>query len=273
MDKNKVIIDGNSLKIEDVYNVVNNNYVVSFPENETFFTKLKKSREFLESYITKGYPVYGVTTGFGDSSDNQIHPEHSHLLQKYLVSYHGIGMGDYFSDREGKAIILARLNSNIKGYSAIRVELAEFMINLLNKNISPVIPKLGSVGASGDLTPLSYLAAAIMGDRNVYYKGEIVPTKEAFKKENIAPLTLEAKEGLALMNGTSVMTAIISLAWMDIKRLANISDFITGATVEVLGGNDLPYREKVNLIKNHKGQVESANYITSVIKDSSRPRK
>ncbi len=273
MSKNRITIDGNSLKIEELYNIVNNNYEVSFPEDKAFIERLKKSRKFLEDYIAKGYPVYGVTTGFGDSCDNQIHSERSHLLQKYLVAYHGIGMGDYFSEKEGRAVVLARLNSNIKGYSAIRAELAEIMLSFLNKGISPAIPKLGSVGASGDLTPLGYLAAAIMGERNVYYKGELTTTSEAFKKENITPLPLQAKEGLAIMNGTSVMTALISLAWMDIKRLANISDFITGATVEVLEGNDLPYREKVSAIKNHIGQIDSANYITSVIKDSKRARK
>ncbi len=273
MNKSKLLIDGNSLTIEEVFNVAFNNKEVQFSEDETFIKKLKGSRSFLESYIKKGYPIYGVTTGFGDSCHNQISPLKTQQLQKALVNFHGIGIGDYFSIEESRAITLIRLNSNIKGYSAIRVKLAELMRDLLNHNISPVIPQIGSVGASGDLTPLSYLAAVLMGDRKVYYKGKIVESKKALNSESLTPVTLESKEGLALMNGTSVMTAIASIAWLDLNKLADISDFITGATVSIINGNDIPFRDKVSLIKNHKGQIISASYIFNVIKESNSIHK
>jgi histidine ammonia-lyase/phenylalanine ammonia-lyase len=267
---NSIKIDGNSLTIDNVFNVSINNLRVDFSEDENFWKKLNDSRKFLENYIEKGYPIYGVTTGFGDSCHNQINPEKTEKLQRSLVNFHGIGVGDYFSEQEGRAVLLARLNSNIKGYSAIRAELAHLMKEFLNHGIIPLIPKLGSVGASGDLTPLSYLAAALMGERKVYYKGNIVEAGEAIKSEGLKPVKLQAKEGLALMNGTSVMTAVASLNWVDSKKLVNISDFVTAVTVEILTGNDLPYRKKVSEIKNHSGQIESANYIENIIKDSKR---
>lgn len=245
----KITVDGYNLTIEDVYNVCFNNYEIDFPEDKSFMENLSNSREFLENYLKKGYPVYGVTTGFGDSCDNQINHVKTEKLQKSLVNFHGIGIGNYFTKEEGKAVTLVRLNSNVKGYSAITLDLAKLMKEFVNKNISPCIPEMGSVGASGDLTPLSYLAASLMGERKVYYKNEIIDANVALKNENLVPVKLQAKEGLALMNGTSVMTAIASIAWYQIKKLVNISDFITGVTVEILKGNEIPYRDKVSEIK------------------------
>jgi len=269
----KIIIDGNSLSIEDVYEISINKKKIEFSNDEEFRNRLSNCRVFLDSYLKKGYPIYGVTTGFGDSCHNQISPQKTDLLQKSLVNFHGIGIGDNFSEEEGRAITLVRLNSNIKGYSGVTIELVNLMKEFINHDITPVIPELGSVGASGDLTPLSYLAATLMGERKVYYRGKITDAKEAIKNENLNPITLKAKEGLALMNGTSVMTAIASLAWYDLNKISNISDFITSATIEILSGNDIPYRSKVSEIKNHKGQIESANYIYNIIKDSKRVRK
>jgi phenylalanine ammonia-lyase len=270
MVQDSIKIDGNSLTIRNVYDVSIQDQKIDFPESKDFWNKLENSRNFLDNYIKKGFPIYGVTTGFGDSCHNQISPEKSEKLQKSLVNFHGVGIGEYFSEEEGRAVILARLNSNIKGYSAITLNVAKLMKELLNHRITPVIPKLGSVGASGDLTPLSYLAAVLMGERKVYYKGNIVETLVAFNQEGLKPVKLQAKEGLALMNGTSVMTAIASLCWGLADKASKISDFITGATVEIIKGNDIPYRSKVSEIKNHTGQIASANYIENVIKDSKR---
>ena len=271
---NKIIkLDGNSLTIDDFNSICNAHTEVALSDDRDFQEKLAAGRKVLNKYIEEGYPIYGVTTGFGDSCHNQINSRKTEKLQVSLVNFHGIGLGEVFSETESRGVILARLNSNIKGYSAIRIEVAELMKELLNKNISPVIPQLGSVGASGDLTPLSYLAAVLTGRRKVFYKGEINQTETVYKKENINPVVLQAKEGLALMNGTSVMTAIAALCWNKAKRLADISDFISAVTVEILQGNDIPYRKKVSEIKNHEGQIESAAYITEVIKDSGRVRK
>ncbi len=264
-------IDGNNLTIEDVCSVALEGEEVSLPKDRKFWATLEESRKFLEDYIATGVPTYGVTTDFGDSCHNQISVDKAGELQRTICKYHGIGLGPSFSREVGRAVLLARLNGNIKGgYSAIRPELARMMLTLLNKDIIPVIPQLGSVGASGDLTPLSYVAAVIMGERRVYYKGSIVPTAEAFKKENICPLPIEAKEGLALMNGTSVMTAVASLAWKKAERLANISDFLTAVTSEITRGKDTPFVARVSEIKNHKGQCQSAAYVYNIIKDSKR---
>lgn len=266
-----IIIDGNNLTIEDVCDAAQRKAKVELPKEKSFWERLEKSRKFLEDYIAAGIPTYGVTTDFGDSCDNQISVDKAGELQRTICTYHGIGLGPKFDVETGRAVVLARLNGNIKGgHSAIRPELAKMMLAMLQKDIIPVIPQLGSVGASGDLTPLSYLAAAIMGQRDVYYKGKIVPAAEALKAEGMEPLPIEAKEGLALMNGTSVMTAVACLAWKKSERLARISDFLTAVTSEITRGKDTPFVQKVSEIKNHKGQCESAAYVYNIIKDSKR---
>lgn len=266
-----ITVKGENLTIENVWNVAFNNEEINLPEEKEFWDTLAASRKFLEDYIATGVPTYGVTTDFGDSCHNQISVEKAGELQRDICTYHGIGLGPKFDHETGRAVVLARLNGNVKGgHSAIRPELAKMMVTMLNKDIIPVIPQLGSVGASGDLTPLSYLAAAIMGERDVYYKGKIVPALEAFNAEGIKPLPIEAKEGLALMNGTSVMTAVASIAWKKAERLAKISDFLTAVTSEITKGKDTPFVAKVSDIKNHKGQCESAAYVYDIIKDSKR---
>ena len=262
------IIDGNSLTIEDVNDVAINGKKAALPTDKKFWERMEKSRKFLMDYISTGVPTYGVTTDFGDSCYKQISVDKAGELQRTIVAYHGIGLGPYFDHETGRAVILCRLNGNVKGgHSAIRPELAKKMLELLNKDVIPCIPQLGSVGASGDLTPLSYLAAVIMGQRKVYYKGKIVPTMKAFKAEKIEPLLIEAKEGLAIMNGTSVMTAVAALAIKKAERLANISDFLSAVTSEITRGKDTPFVAKVSQIKNHKGQSESAAYIYKIIKN------
>lgn len=266
-----ITVKGEDLTIENVWDVAFNNEEINLPEDKEFWDTLAASRKFLEDYIATGVPTYGVTTDFGDSCHNQISVEKAGELQRDICTYHGIGLGPNFDHETGRAVVLARLNGNVKGgHSAIRPELAKMMVTMLNKDIIPVIPQLGSVGASGDLTPLSYLAAAIMGERDVYYKGKIVPAMEAFNAEGIKPLPIEAKEGLALMNGTSVMTAVASIAWKKAERLAKISDFLTAVTSEITKGKDTPFVAKVSEIKNHKGQCESAAYVYDIIKDSKR---
>ena len=266
-----ITVKGEDLTIENVWDVAFNNEEINLPEDKEFWDTLAASRKFLEDYIATGVPTYGVTTDFGDSCHNQISVEKAGELQRDICTYHGIGLGPKFDHETGRAVVLARLNGNVKGgHSAIRPELAKMMVTMLNKDIIPVIPQLGSVGASGDLTPLSYLAAAIMGERDVYYKGKIVPAMEAFNAEGIKPLPIEAKEGLALMNGTSVMTAVASIAWKKAERLAKISDFLTAVTSEITKGKDTPFVAKVSEIKNHKGQCESAAYVYDIIKDSKR---
>ena len=266
-----ITVKGEYLTIENVWDVAFNNEKINLPEDKEFWDTLAASRKFLEDYIATGVPTYGVTTDFGDSCHNQISVEKAGELQRDICTYHGIGLGPKFDRETGRAVVLARLNGNVKGgHSAIRPELAKMMVTMLNKDIIPVIPQLGSVGASGDLTPLSYLAAAIMGERDVYYKGKIVPAMEAFNAEGIKPLPIEAKEGLALMNGTSVMTAVASIAWKKAERLAKISDFLTAVTSEITKGKDTPFVAKVSEIKNHKGQCESAAYVYDIIKDSKR---
>lgn len=272
-EREKVLVNGETLTIDDVVSV-SKGKGVTLPAENNFWDKIDRARSFLLDYIKTGVPTYGVTTDFGDSCGNQISVDKAGELQRVIVRYHGIGMGKPFSREEGRAIILCRLNSNCKGgFSAVRGELLKMMESLLNHDIVPVIPELGSVGASGDLTPLSYLAAVIMGDRTVYYKDKICSAAEALKNEGLPPLPLEAKEGLALMNGTSVMTAVAALCIKKCERLGNISDYLTAVTAEILRGKDTPFVDTTNRIKNHAGQIESGARIYSTIKESKRVYK
>lgn len=265
-----ITLDGNSLTIADLHRICKQAYLAALPSSPAYWEKIDQARDFLENYIAQGYPTYGVTTGFGDSCHNQISFKKSEALQKALIRFHGIGLGENFSPLEGKAITVLRLNSNAKGYSAVSRELLQTLLALINQNIVPVIPKIGSVGASGDLTPLSYLAAVLTGERKVYYQNQIIDAAQALKLSGIQPITLQAKEGLAIMNGTSVMTAVAALSWESARRLSFISDFLTAITAEILECKEVPFRAKVSEIKNHPGQLQSAQAISEIIKDSKR---
>lgn len=264
-------IDGNGLSVDDVWDVAFGGKEVRLSSDEAFLRALEDSRAFLMERVRSGDPVYGVTTGFGDSCSNQISAQKAAALQRDVVAYHGIGLGQKFDKQTARAVVLCRLNSNVKGgFSSVRLELAEMLVTLLNKDIVPVIPQLGSVGASGDLTPLSYLAAVVMGQREVYYKGKTVQASAAFRAENITALPLAEKEGLALMNGTSVMTAVASLAQKKAERLSFISDFLTAVTCEITRAKDTPFAEKPNSLKNHAGQNSSARRIRGFLSGSKR---
>lgn len=266
-----ILIDGEHLTAEDVWKVSKKLVACKLPTEENFWDTIKRARAFLIDYIKTGVPTYGVTTDFGDSCANQISFEKAGELQRVIVRYHGIGLGEPFSAEEGRAVIACRLNSNAKGgYSAVRSELLKAMEALLAHDIIPVIPQLGSVGASGDLTPLSYLAAVLMGEREVYYKGKVCPAFDALKAEGLAPILLEAKEGLALMNGTSVMSAVASIAIHNAKRLAKISDYLSAVTSEIVRGKDTPFFHNTNKIKNHNGQIQSAKNIRAMQEGSKR---
>ncbi len=228
---------------------------------------IQKGADFLNQYLNKHGNVYGVTTGYGDSCNIKVPRELIDQLPLHLVRFHGCGLGRYFNEQQTRAIMAVRLASLKRGYSGVRPLLLEKIIELLNHNILPRIPEEGSVGASGDLTPLSYLAAAIVGEREVFFDGKIMLAKQALKKCNLSPLTLKPKEGLAIMNGTAVMTALACLAWKKAEYLARLSSRCTALLVEVVQGNKNHFRDDLFAVKPFKGQAESARWIYNDIGD------
>ena len=224
-------------------------------------SEIEQGADFLKKYWESNGTVYGVTTGYGDSCTVEIPKQLIEELPTHLTRFHGCGMGDYFDSTETRAILLSRLSSLKLGQSGVRLELIQGLVDLLNHNILPMIPKEGSVGASGDLTPLSYVAAALIGERDVFYNGDIIPASEALQKVGLKPLSLRPKEGLALMNGTAVMTALACLAWKRADYLCQLSARTTSLLIEAVHGNRDHFCPDLFKVKPHKGQNIVANWI------------
>ena len=199
-------INGNSLTLNDV--VLVSRFFEPVELDEKSIKAINKSREYVEKILKENRVVYGITTGVGELSNQLISPEDAVKLQLNLVRSHSTNVGEPLSEDVVRGIILLRANALAKGYSGVRVELIQMLILLLNKNIYPYIPAKGSVGASGDLSPLAHLALVLIGEGECMVKSKRVDTMEVLEEIGIKPLTLQPKEGLALINGTQVMASI-----------------------------------------------------------------
>jgi histidine ammonia-lyase len=246
------------LTIEDVLAVARGERKVELSPDPAFKGRIQRSAKFLERLLESGTEVYGVNTGYGDSCTTTIPPELVRELPAHLTRYHGCGMGRILDDPETLAVLLARLNSLSQGFSAVRWELLENLAGLINHRILPRIPAEGSVGASGDLTPLSYVGAALIGERDVTWQGRVCPAREALEGAGIAPLTLAPKEGLAIMNGTAVMTGLACLAFSRAEYLDRLTCRLTSLAVAGLRGNRQHFHPRLFEAKPHAGPQQAA---------------
>ena len=242
---------------------------VKISSDPDWLAKLNRGRRILEQSLSAGNRVYGVSTSVGYSSGRSVGPEHSQEFAYQIIRQHGCGVGEPFSEKEGRAIVFARLVSLAKGYSAIRPALLEALCHLLNHDLIPVIPSLGSVGASGDLTPLSYLAAVLCGEREAYYGGEVLPAEEALRRAGLPVYTFVPKESLAIMNGTAVMTAIGALTVERFDRTLVACERACALAAEVLFGRSQAFHPTAHQLKHHPGQIASAAAIRTAL-DGSR---
>ncbi|WP_374088771.1 histidine ammonia-lyase [Methylomicrobium lacus] len=256
-----VIFDGQPLSIEDIGRIAHRQARVELSRTPAFVERIDKGARFIETLLHENGFVYGVTTGFGDSCTIPIPLEWVNELSRHLYTFHGCGLGEHFSSEETRAILAARLNSLAQGYSGVRYLLLQRLADLLEHDILPLIPKEGSVGASGDLTPLSYVAAVLAGEREVLYQGERHAAGEVFAKLGIEPLTLKPKEGLAIMNGTAAMTGVACLAYRRAEYLSRLATRITSLASIALNGNAYHYDEKLFTVKPHPGQNRAAGRI------------
>jgi phenylalanine ammonia-lyase len=264
-----VLVDGQRLTLENVVAVARRNQPVALTDDPAIRMAIESSVALNDDLMTRGVPEYGITTGFGDSVRRQISPDKAAELQEHLVRFLGNGTGATTPVSTARAAVLIRANSLARGHSAVRIELIERLLELLNADVVPVIPEEGSVGASGDLVPLSYVAAAVTGERTVHHRGRIRPTIEALREEGLQPLTLQPKEGLALVNGTAFMTAFAALAAVDAERLALVSDICTALTTEVLNGITGPFQPFLHdVAKPHPGQIRSAANVRTLLEGS-----
>ena len=221
---NKVIITGNDLTVEQIVSVCRQGALVELsPES---IERVKASRKIVDDLVAEKKVVYGITTGFGSFSDVVINQDQCRELQKNLIITHAVGAGEPFPEDIVRGIILLRINNVAKGFSGIRPETVQTMIDMLNKRVTPFVPCQGSLGASGDLAPLSHMVLVMMGLGKAWYHGELLPGAEAMKRAGIEPVELYAKEGLALNNGTQAMTSIGALAIHDAENLMKIADIV-----------------------------------------------
>ena len=261
-----IVINGRDLTIEEVIRVCRGMEKVSIsPEAED---AINKARAFIEKKLDEGAIIYGLTTGFGKFANVFISQEETADLQHNLIVSHTCTAGEPYEQKYVRAAMLLRCNSLSRGNSGIRLSTVQTMVDMLNAGIHPVIPCKGSLGASGDLAPLSHIALALIGLGNVEYKGKIVTAKHAMEKEGITPVKLEAKEGLALNNGTQMMTAVgLNTLW-DAMKLAKISDIACAMTAEALHGITKAYDPKTHELRGHSGQITVAENLRNLLQGS-----
>lgn len=261
-----LIIDGESLRLEDIIKVAVEKESIALSSISK--EKVEVSREYVNKIIENNEVVYGVTTGFGKFCNVNISSQDTRDLQVNLIRSHSAGVGEYLSEDAVRAMMLLRANALAKGYSGIRYSTLQTLIDMLNKGVIPRVPSQGSLGASGDLVPLAHMVLVMIGEGEALYKGRVMPGKEAMQLAGIMPVTLEAKEGLALINGTQAMTAIGSLALAEAINLSRIADISAALTFEALNGVIDAFDENVNLVRPHKGQIECARNMRKLLEGS-----
>ena len=270
--KDSVQFGDSRITIEAIINIAKNTVNVELSQSESFIHKIDSGVKFLDTLLKEDGVIYGVTTGYGDSVTVGVPMELVHELPLHLTRFHGCGLGEMFSSFEGRAILATRLTSLSKGYSGVSWPLLHLLQAFLKYDIVPVIPQEGSVGASGDLTPLSYVAGALVGERDVYYQGEIRNSLEVMNELGLAPITLRPKEGLAIMNGTAVMTAISCIAYDRAQYLSKLAARITALSSLALKGNSHHFDDILFSVKPHPGQQQIATWIRNDLNHFDHPR-
>lgn len=262
----RILLTGNALTVDDVVTVARRGARVDLSAGSRKAMKL--SREWVERAVRDHAIVYGITTGFGAFQNVFIRSDRLRELQRNLILSHCAGVGDPFPEEVVRAMLLLRANALACGHSGIRVSTVERLLDMLNRGVHPLVPEQGSVGSSGDLAPLSHAAAVLIGEGEAFYRGKRMSGRKAMRAARITPVVLEAKEGLALNNGTQAMTAVGALAVHDARRLADIADIAAALSVEAVKGKSTPFAEKVLATRPHPGQAISARNIRAMIHGS-----
>jgi len=261
-----LVLNQQALTIYDVAKVSREKERVSL--SDATKEKISASRVYVEKILDANEVVYGISTGFGEFSKITITGDERELLQRNLILSHCTGVGELLPEDASRAIMLLRVNSLSRGYSGIRLSTVEKLIELLNKDITPAIPAKGSVGASGDLAPLSHMAAVLLGEGFVMQDGKAVPSLPVLKAAGFEPIQLAAKEGLALINGTQVMTAVGALACYDGEQLLKTADIAAAMSLEAMRGLRAAFDPRIAQIRPHPGQIECAENVRTLVKDS-----
>ncbi|MBN2644651.1 MAG: aromatic amino acid lyase [Desulfuromonadaceae bacterium] len=261
-ESSPVILTGNDLTIDEIIAVGVGDRKVTLDTEA--LERCRASREFLEQAIAARHVIYGVNTSFGPMCNKIIDDNQIEALQANLIRSHAAGLGDPLKSYIARAVTLVRLNTLIKGYSGVRLELLDFMAWMINEGVDPYIPECGSVGASGDLIHLAHLGLAIIGEGQVYYRDELRPASEVYAACGREPMRLSYKEGIALINGTGAMTAVAAFALFGARKLLNISCVTAAFSIELFGGIDDAFDEDLHRVKPHPGQIRIAETIRNL---------
>ena len=264
-----VLIDGESLTIEEVLSVAYSDPgEVTVTLSDDARAKVSRSAEAVQTLLDRGEVAYGITTGFGAFKDKIISREEVAQLQRNILMSHAVGVGEPFDIPTTRAIMLIRANTLARGFSGIRLETLELLLDMLNAGIHPVIPEKGSLGASGDLAPLAHMALTLIGEGEVHSDGDPLSGSEALQNAGLKPVVLAAKEGLALTNGTTVMTAVGLLETHRACKLAEIADVAGCLSLEALNGTIEAFDERIHELRPHPRQTACAENLREILEGS-----
>src|SRR3990172_1528043 len=258
--KDMIKLDGHSLELQDVWQAVFHGHVCVIDQEARGL--MKQSRDFVERLAGEPRAIYCINTGFGSLSATRVSEDKLEEHQLNLLHHLSVGQGELFTSFETRAIMMARANALVRGYSGIRVEVVELLLNLLNHNVLPEIPSEGSVGASGDLVPLAHMSRLLVGLGYAWSEGKRLPAQTALKENGMSPVTLKCKEGLALVNGTSVMTGLMALATVESAFILSWMEFLTACLFQILYGEPEVLCEQIHRARGHRGQFAVAGMIT-----------
>lgn len=236
--------------------------------SESTRSVVRQSRQVVDQIVANHQVVYGINTGFGRLADVHINDDELKQLQLNLVRSHAVGVGDPLSIPETRAMMLLRLNILAQGYSGARVEVLEMLVEMLNKGVTPVVPSQGSVGASGDLAPLAHLALAMIGEGECWKGSRRSASAQVLAEHGLTPLTLEPKEGLALLNGTQAIGGVGCLALARAMRCVHVADIIGAMTLEALMGTPTAFDDRIHQARRHQGQIASAKHLLALMDGS-----
>ncbi len=258
-----VLINGNDLSLEQLRQIVHREANVGLASDAR--DKVNAARAVVDKLVSENRLAYAITTGVGKLSDVRIDPAQNRQLQVNLVRSHAVGVGEPLSEEETRAMMLLRANSLAKGYSGIRTDVLLMLCEMLNRGVHPVVPSQGSVGASGDLAPLAHLALVLIGEGEAFHEGQRMNGAAALQKAGIAPLVLEAKESISLINGTQGMLAVGTLAVLAAETLAESADVLGAMSLDALRGTDVAFDERIHAARPHAGQMKVAANLRRLI--------
>lgn len=259
-------LSGQSLSLSDLARVAHGHVTVSI--DPSVIPQIEASRRVIENIVETDQVVYGVNTGFGKLANTVIPKDQTDRLQLNLVRSHACGVGEPLSEPEARAMLLLRANVLCKGFSGVRPVVIETLVEMLNKGVHPVIPSRGSVGASGDLAPLAHMTLVLIGEGEAWFKGERMNGGKAMLKAGIAPLTLKAKEGLALLNGTQAMTAVGGLAVAEAQSILTSANLASAMSLEALLGTPTAFDSRIHSARGQVGQSTVAAFILDALEGS-----